>query len=404
LHGDEQSSETIKIGVLADLDGFYGKSIWQGTMLAAEQINAEGGIMGKKIKVIGEDTDVESGSDATKINLALTRLITFRNVDIIIGMAVNQGIMIQETIAQHKKIFFDMDTTEVAYSQRVLDDYDRYKYYFRITFNATSMFQGTSAPFFQFKELTGLNKIGILADDVGWTKGITEGLDVVLPELGYDIVYKGEFPPHDTIDFSGYFAAAEQAGVEILIPLIAFQAIPFVKEYHDRQSPMVIYGGYLGGVGGSQGWVNTDGKCEYISVSSTAVDASYPLTNKTLPFREAYIGKWNEIPPLNAAQAYTILRYIISDAIKRAGTLEVDAVINALEATSVETPNAKNFVFTKSHDPMVGENPNDPDYDNVKLFQWQNGELVPVYPQKIMEDAGATYLYPPWAGPWDNIN
>ena len=151
-----------------------------------------------------------------------------------------------------------------------------------------------------------------------------------------------------------------------------------------------------------EGWVNTDGKCEYVSVSSSAVDANYPLTSKTLPFREAYMERWSEIPDSTAAISYTVLRYIITDAVGRAGTLEVNAVIDALETTSVETPNAKNFVFTSSHDLMTGDPSDlDSDYTIFPMFQWQNGEMVPVYPKKIMEEAGATFMFPDWPGPWD---
>ncbi len=86
-----------------------------------------------------------------------------------------------------------------------------------------------------------------------------------------------------------------------------------------------------------------------------------------------------------------------------AGTIETDAVIEALEETRVETTNAREFVFTESHALMMGTNPNDPEANHPfgMLFQWQNGEQVPVYPKKIMEEAGATYIYPDWDGPWN---
>ena len=405
LSEEGQSSKTIKIGVLADLDGFIGKTILQGTVLAAEQINAEGGIAGKQIEVIGADTDIESAiADPVVINSALTRLITFRNVDFIVGMAASQGFMVQESIAQHKKIFFEIGSTDEAYTQRVLDDYDSGKYFFRVTANATTAIPGITGALLHLKELTSLDKIGFLAENLPWTEGIPELMDVVLPELGFDVVYKGNFPPFETMDFSSYFAQAEAAGVEVLMPLIGVgNGIAFIKEYHDRQSPMVIYGGILpASVAGAEGWVNTDKKCEYVSVSSSAVDANYPLTSKTLPFREAYMERWSEIPDSTAAISYTVLRYIITDAVGRAGTLEVNAVIDALETTSVETPNAKNFVFTSSHDLMTGDpNDLDSDYTIFPMFQWQNGEMVPVFPKKIMEEAGATFMFPDWPGPWD---
>ena len=406
LDGENHSSETIKIGVLADLDGFYGKLVLQGTLLAAEQINAEGGILGKHIEVVREDNDIEGSRDPVIMNTALTKLLTVHKVDFIIGMAADQGFMIQENIAKQKKIFFDIGTIEDAYTQRVLDDYDSYKYYFRVTFNASSTFQGMTKGFLRMRELISLNKVGYLAEDMGFTKGIAEVLDVVLPELGFDLVYKGTFPLGE-IDFSSYFAAAENAGVEVMVPLTLFQGIPFVKEYHDRQSPMIVYGGSLGSsVAGSEGWVNTDGKCEYIAVPAYALDAVYPLTSKTLPFREEYIERWSEIPLSTAAFAYDILRFILPDAIRRAETLEVNAVIVALETTSVETINAESFVFTPSHDQMTGENFNDPKYEyGISIgFQWQNGEMIPIAPKWLMEEAGASYIFPDWPGPWDNIN
>jgi hypothetical protein len=93
----------------------------------------------------------------------------------------------------------------------------------------------------------------------------------------------------------------------------------------------------------------------------------------------------------------------LPDAIKRAGTLDTDSVIQALEETSIETTIARNFVFTSSHDIMYEENVNDPDayYVLTLVFQWQDGEMVPVFPIKIMEEAGATYIFPDWPGPWD---
>ena len=403
--GEGQSSETIKIGVLADLDAFDGKSILQGVVLAAEQLNEEGGILGKQVEVIGEDSDSSTGADAAKINAALTKLLTYHKVEFIIGIAADQGFMVQELISQHKKIFFEVATTEDSYTQRVVDDYDAYKYFFRGAFNATSIFQGINDALLLIREITGFNKIGYIAEDLGWTKGIADGLNAVLPELGFDVVYKGAVPPVGILDFSSYFAAAEAAGVEIMVPLIAFNgAIPFVKEYSDRQSPMVICGGFLGGgVSDPPGWEITDGKCEYISVSSFPIVAGYPITSKTIPDREAYINRWGDFPIGFEGFAYDILRYILPDAVERAGTIEAEAIVEALETTSVETTNARDFVFTSSHDVMMGENPNNPEADFMlaMLYQWIDGNQVPVYPKKIMEEAGATYTFPDWPGPWD---
>ena len=56
LLGGGNQFETIKIGVLANLDGYWGKNVIQGVKLAAEQLNDEGGILGRQVEVIMEES------------------------------------------------------------------------------------------------------------------------------------------------------------------------------------------------------------------------------------------------------------------------------------------------------------------------------------------------------------
>jgi len=405
--GPSQSSDTIKIGVLADLDGLQGKPILQAAQLAVEEINAEGGLLGKKLEVIGEDTDIETEEDTAKINFALTRLLTYHNVDFVLGQVTGEAaLMCQELIAEHKKIMIQMGSAIDTLNQRVLDDYDKYKYFFSVSWNTTSLFQGMTNSIVQCREITGFNKIGYLSEDLSWAKGIMDGLDTFLPQNGFDLVYQGKFPL-GTMDFSSYFSAAEAAGVEILIPLISLEGgIPFVTEWYDRQSPMLIFGGVLSQASILDSWDWTDGKCDDVITAAFPIMMGYPLTSKTLPAREAYINKWNETPKQFTAHAYDSIRFILADAIKPANTLDTDSLIEALEETSIETTQARNFVFTPSHAVMMKKDFWDSNIDDmlVLLFQWQDGELIPVFPKMLMEEVGASYTFPDWPGPWDNIS
>jgi branched-chain amino acid transport system substrate-binding protein len=222
---------------------------------------------------------------------------------------------------------------------------------------------------------------------------------------GFEIVYQNKFPT-GTIDFSSYFAAVESSEAQILYTwVISNDGLILAKEWYDRQSPLVLWGAnvYLGQ---PDAWNVTAGKCEHTTNTGAATFVGYPFTSETIPFREAYLERWEEIPSGQATYAYDTLRFILPDAIERAGTIETEAVINALEDTSVETTVARNFVYTSSHDTLGGETINNPAEDHliVMLFQWQNGQQIPVYPKKIMEEIGATYTFPDWPGPWDNIN
>ena len=94
----------------------------------------------------------------------------------------------------------------------------------------------------------------------------------------------------------------------------------------------------------------------------------------------------------------------MSDAIRRAGTIETEAVIKALEKTDVETSSARHFVFTPSHDVLVVGTVNDPsaDYMVVCMFQWQNGTQAIVGPERLAKELGTTFKYPNWKGPWSD--
>ena len=402
---EKRNPENIKIGFLGDLDGITGKPSWQGAKLAVEEINAEGGILGRQVELVGEDHD--GGADPVILSNALTKLITIHNVDFIVGGASGDSeILVQDTIAQNKIICISGASIADDITQRVLDDYDRFKYYFSTLFNATCGKLGMTDSMIHIRELTGFNKIGYMAEDLGWNKESREGLDVFLPENGFELVYKGRFPV-GTVDFSSYFAAAEAAGVEVLVSMIVLDGgIPFCKEYYDRQSPMLVFGGTNLLASDPRGWEWTEGKCNNMDFGNVPTTTGYPFTSKTLQTREAYMNRWGEAITWTAAITYDDIKFILADAIERAGTIETEAVIKALEETSIETSNARDFVFTESHGVMMGKDANDPDadYSIVMGFQWQDGIQVPVDPRKIMEEAGATITFPDWPGPWDNIN
>jgi branched-chain amino acid transport system substrate-binding protein len=404
FEGQNQPSETIKIGVLADLDGDTGKDVLQGAILAAENLNAEGGILGRQVEVIGEDSDEEYNRDLTKIGNALTRLLTFHNVDFVIASGSGEkGYMIQALSAEHKKILISYGGSADGLTQNVIDNYDKYKYYFRYMRGNTTYVVTNNAVnrLLHIREITGFNNVGYLADDSGWNAESIETLEYLLPELGFNLVYRGKFPPFKTFDFSSYFAAAESAGVEILWPLSLYDSgISLVKEYNSRQSPMLIYGGSISRAR-SKGWEETDGKCVYTVMPIRGVTIGYPTTNQTLPFYNSYIQRWGEAPTTSGATSYDIIRFVLSEALKNAGTTETEEIIKTLEETVVETTQARKFAFTSSHDVLYKESNND--YGHIfTSYQWQeDGSLIPIYPEWLMKEANVTLTFPKWPGPWD---
>jgi branched-chain amino acid transport system substrate-binding protein len=394
LNGEEESSDTIKIGICADLDMTYGKDTLEGAVLAAEQINAEGGILGRQVAIISEDNDHTTG-DLTKISTAMNRLISVHNVDFIVGDAGANYILMQDISAEHKIIFMHIGNTNPILGENVLDDYEKYKYWFTNAIEATEIIDVVLHSIVTLGDYTGFNNVGILADDLDWTKEHLDVYNSYLPEVyGFDIVYQGLVIP-SVVDFTSYFTAMEETNVEILVTVLATQnSISFTKQWHDLELPFVVWGVNLLAQDG-QYWGSTEGKCVTTSTITSAFSAGYPITDKTIPVREAFVERWGHTPTWVGGAAYDAVRFVLPDAIERAGTIETEAVIKALEETDLYGTEGR-VVFTSSHNLMVGEG-----YSEPLVFQWQeDGARVPVYPRYIMEKAGATYTFPDWPGPW----
>lgn len=397
------SSDTIKVGLLADLYGQWGNHFFQGAVLAAEQINAAGGVLGKKIEVIAEDMMSGNSINIAEVSSATARLLHYHDVDFIIAQMGGDDICytIQDMIVEDKTIVLAASGDSDGLTQRVLDDYDRYKYFFRTFLNTSSLTQNILAGLLLCREITGFNRIGYLGEDKAAAQNLMNEFDSCLPENGFELVYQGRYFS-DILDCTSYFAAAEAAGTEILVVLsMKSEGVFIVKEYHERQSPMLLIGAMLrAGINTIDGWEISEGKCNYVSMFTFPTGVDYSWTSKTLPVKDAYFNRWNEPMENSAVTTYNPL-LILADAIERAGTIETDAVIAALERTSIETMDSRDFVFTSSHDAMMGDW-NDPESDHlIRIqFQWQNGQLVPVFPKWVRDEVNATYIFPDWPGPW----
>jgi len=400
--GEDQSSETIKIGICADLDMSRGREMLNGAKLAAEEINAEGGVLGRKIEIFAEDSDIESGQlDIEKATLALTRLITQDNVDFVIVGGGEDFVI--DTAVEHKKIVFGALSPSDSLTQKVADNYDRYKYFFRLAVNQTTFSTLLVDSLCFLREISGFNKIAYVGLDFPQVRGMTENLDYYLPEVyDFELVYRGLYPA-DTMDFSSYFASAEAAGAEIMVPLMVNQeGFLFVKEWYDRQSPMVVWGMNVFASLDS-GWNATEGKVQHTTgFASSALQLGYPATTKTLVTQKALFDRWGTLPTLQAVATYDCIRFLLYDALKRAQTTETEAVIKALEECNVENSFETDFRFTSSHDHYFSSASTTA---ITMMFQWQeNGTKAIVYPKNIMEETGATYTYPPWSGPWNDLD
>src|SRR4030043_2443685 len=128
--------QEIKIGVIGPMKFVQGIGHWNGAVMAADEINAKGGVkVGNKmmkIKLIQADSnEFINVTDATN---AMERLITKDKVDFVVGGFQTEAVLVMQDIAMEKKVIFigcGAATDEIC--NRVAKYYDQYKYFFRMT-------------------------------------------------------------------------------------------------------------------------------------------------------------------------------------------------------------------------------------------------------------------------------
>ena len=104
--GGKQDADLVKIGAVFPLSGqvaFYGNESRDGALLAIEEINAAGGLLGKKLTLISED---DEGDGAKSVN-AFTKLVTRDKVSFILGSSTSGATMAMTSLAQQNKVILN---------------------------------------------------------------------------------------------------------------------------------------------------------------------------------------------------------------------------------------------------------------------------------------------------------
>lgn len=385
--------ETIRIGIAGPMTAIQGIGMREGAMLAAEEINEAGGVLGRKIELFFEDT--EEADPAIPVDrgvAAVERLITINKVHLIIGgFRSDVVIAIQDKIADFKIPFINIGAASVVMTKRVLEDYDRYKYFFRSNpLNSTALAISLIQFYGFLRKALGFSKVYILAEDAAWTRALAPVLEDRLPKLGWEIVSpegKADFFPLGTTDFSAELTRIRNSGAEAILTLISAGAsIPFIKQWNDLKVPALPAGiDVLAQV--QDFWGQTDGKARYEVLIINAGATGAPVTPKSQAFFKKYVENFGRWPVYTASGAYDAV-YIAAEAIERAGSLDPDAIVKALEETDFVGVGGR-IVFTRSHDLMFG-----PGFATAAFVQWRGfNERVTVWPPDIK--TGDIEL-PPW--------
>jgi branched-chain amino acid transport system substrate-binding protein len=405
-------ADVIKIGVIGPMQFVQGQGHWNGATMAAEELNAKGGIqVGKKkmkIELVKADSnEILSMTDATN---AMERLMTRDQVDFVVGGFRTEKVLAMQDIAMdYKKIFVGVGAATNAICDRVAKDYNTYKYWFRGSpFNSTYL---VKTSFIHVITIAGILKkslnipkikVAVAGEKAEWVEGMIKAIEGTLPKYGMEIAGIWRPSPNAT-DVTAELSAIQRSGANIIFTIFSGPVgIPFARQAGELKIPAVQVG--INVESQKDGfWQATQGMGNYVSTLNTYA-RGVEQNELTKHFVDTYVKRFGETPTYTA-DTYSVIVNTLAPAIEKAGTLDADKLVSIME-TRVHKSCSGTVAYLKDaegrhlHELRWG-----PGYITSLGVQWQDGELKGWWPNKWVAAKGAPevtykgmvpYKIPPW--------
>jgi branched-chain amino acid transport system substrate-binding protein len=312
-------ADAIHLGEYASLQGkeaAFGRSSHNGTELAIEKANKNGGVLGKQIVLHTEDNQSKQGESATVVR----KLISREKVVGVLGEVASTRSLEAAPICQQNKVPMISPSST---NPKVTEMGD---YIFRVCF--LDSFQGDVLARFGLNTLK-VKKVAVLSDvSTAYSVGLANYFKESFARRGGEIVAEQKYSGGDK-DFK-----AQLTGIKASNP----DAI-FVPGYYTEVGLIVMQARQLGlnvPLFGGDGWEAP----ELLQIAGKDLEGTYYSTHFSPEvgnpavdeFVKAYKAKYNEVPDAMAALGYDSALVMI-DAIKRAGSTEGPKLREAIAAT-----------------------------------------------------------------------
>src|SRR5579871_1988207 len=168
------AADPIKIGVIAEAQAIAGASIPQAAQLAADEINARGGVEGRKIEIITYDNH-SSSADSVR---AFQRAVNEDKVNIVIASYISEVVLALEPWASRLKTpFITPGAASNEITKAIHNDYEKNKYTFHgyLTSAALAMSVCDAAKDLLVNSSLKFKNVAIMSEDAAWTKPLDIG-------------------------------------------------------------------------------------------------------------------------------------------------------------------------------------------------------------------------------------
>ncbi|HXG58572.1 MAG TPA: ABC transporter substrate-binding protein [Thermoanaerobaculia bacterium] len=303
-------------GSLTGSEATFGQSTHNGIMMAVDEINAAGGVKGRKIRVITEDDQ----SKAEEAANAVTKLISQNNVVAVLGEVASSNSIAAAPICQANKVpMISPSSTNPEVTKKG-------DYIFRVCF--IDPYQGEAMANYLAQQL-GINRAAILIDiKSDYSTGLASFFERTFTAQGGKIVAKASYAKGDN-DFRSQLTTIKAANPQVI----------FVPGYYNDIGQIAIQARDLGitvPLAGGDGWespklIEIGGKALEGCFYSNHYYADDP-TPVVRDFVRKYSERYGQKPDALAALGYDAAR-VLADSMGRATAIEGPAIRDAIAQT-----------------------------------------------------------------------
>ncbi|MBI3886535.1 MAG: ABC transporter substrate-binding protein [Opitutae bacterium] len=314
-----RAADAIKIGEYASLTGkeaAYGETSHKGIVLAVEELNAGGGVLGRPLELITEDNQSKQGESATVVK----KLISRDRVVAILGEVASIRSLEAAPVIQSAKIPM-VSSASVNSKVTAVGDY-----IFRVCF--VDSFEGNVLAVFARDRLRA-RKVAILTSvSNAYSVGMTRVFKERFLADGGTVVAEPKYSEGDK-DFRAQLTAVKAAGADAIFASGYYtEAALICKQARQLGLSVPIFGG--------DGWDAPP----LLEIGGAAMEGTYFCAHyspdnpspEVQNFNRRYQARWGTLPDAWAALGYDSAR-VLADAITRAGTTEPAKIRDALAAS-----------------------------------------------------------------------
>jgi len=391
LINSTHAADPILLGVPTSLKLIEGHESNRAAILAAEEVNAKGGVtVGKEKRLLKvESLDIRDGEPGVPVSealLGIEKLILDKKIyAALVGNFRSEALLAAMDIyAKYKVINIASIAMSPKFQEKVLSNPDKYKYSFRVCLEATGLSKYMSGLMKLIGKDFGYTKVFIMTQDVLWASATGSMMETWYKENGWTVLGFEKYPTGAS-DFSAALMKAKSGGAQLILVVFDMPTSGIlVKQWASMKIPALM-AGYNGPLMGSKAWATFGAEIEG---SLNIIEDIGPIPVKAYPpatkFYEAYTKRWKESPQAGhgVGASYDAV-YMLAAAIEKAGTLDPDKVSAALAATDMAGGVVGRLRFDKGHQLTYGE---DPKAGGLGVwFQWKKGDRVIVYPESVAD-------------------